>query len=222
MEEGREGGREGIKLLMMELTVPFETGFQAAAERKTASYEDLVHRARQSGYNTHLITVEVGAQGIPHMAGFSKLKQELGLTRTELSSLLSRISHKARLSFASPPTHPPHTYTHSFWRGLYCRYHPHERASELRDEVLGSLTQQNNCIMEHVRFLQQVLGTVCVPSLYFRRGKSCCLAVQAGFHTGFFPGGEGWGGGGGGGGGGMYMHAKGSCVSVHPLGFYIF
>ena len=82
-------------LQMVELTVPFETGFQAAAERKETNYEDLVNRARQAGYNTHLITVEVGARGVPHMAGFRKLKQEIGLNRTELSSLLSSVSQKA-------------------------------------------------------------------------------------------------------------------------------
>ena len=83
------------KLWMVELTVPFETGFQDAAERKETSYEDLVHRAKQAGYNTHLITIEVGARGVPHMAGFCRLKQELRLTRTEFSSLLSHVSHKA-------------------------------------------------------------------------------------------------------------------------------
>ena len=83
------------KLRMVELTVPFETGFNAAAERKETSYKDLVNRARQAGYKTHLTTVEVGAQGVPHMAGFSKLKHELGLTQTEMLSLLSHVSHKA-------------------------------------------------------------------------------------------------------------------------------
>ena len=82
------------KVRMVELTVPFETGFQAAAERKETNYEDLVNRARQAGYNTHLITVEVGARGIPHMAGFRKLKQEIELNQTELCSLLSSISQK--------------------------------------------------------------------------------------------------------------------------------
>jgi len=83
------------KLRLVELTVPFETGFKDAAERKEASYEDLVYRAKQAGYDSHLITIEVGSRGVPHMAGFCRLKQELGLTRTELSSLLSRISHRA-------------------------------------------------------------------------------------------------------------------------------
>lgn len=76
---------------MIELTVLFEIGFQAAE----TNYEDLVHIARQTGYNTHLIIVEVGAQGVAHMAGSSKLKQELGLTQTVLSSLLSCVSQKS-------------------------------------------------------------------------------------------------------------------------------
>jgi len=37
---------------LVELTVPFETGFKDAAERKEASYEDLVYRAKQAGYDS--------------------------------------------------------------------------------------------------------------------------------------------------------------------------
>jgi len=76
------------KIWLAELTVPFETGFKDAAERKEASYEDLVCRAKQAGYDFHPITIEVGSRGVPHMVGFCRLKQELGLTWTELSSLL--------------------------------------------------------------------------------------------------------------------------------------
>ena len=50
---------------MVKLTVPFETGFQAATERKETNYKNLVNRARQTAHNTHFITVEVGAQGVP-------------------------------------------------------------------------------------------------------------------------------------------------------------
>ena len=43
-KKGGGGGRKGGK-----------------EEGKETSYEDLVHRARQAGYNTDLVTVEVGA-----------------------------------------------------------------------------------------------------------------------------------------------------------------
>ena len=40
----------------LELMVPFEMGFIDVAERKEASYEDLIHRAKQAGYDSHLIS----------------------------------------------------------------------------------------------------------------------------------------------------------------------
>ena len=55
-------------------------GFKATAERKETNFEDLVNRARWAGYNTHLITVEVGARGVPHMTAFCKLKQAVSST----------------------------------------------------------------------------------------------------------------------------------------------
>ena len=44
---GKRGGEGGRK--------------RGKEEGKETSYEDLVHRARQAGYNTDLVTVEVGA-----------------------------------------------------------------------------------------------------------------------------------------------------------------
>ena len=73
------GGREGV----------------GGREREEEGEEMKERRKGEAGYNSHLITIEVGSRGVPHMAGFCRLKQELGLTRTELSSLLSRVSHKA-------------------------------------------------------------------------------------------------------------------------------
>ncbi len=44
----------------------------------------------------------------------------------------------------------------SFWKGLYCRYPLKQHVCELTDEILGSLKQQNTCLTEHIKFLQQV------------------------------------------------------------------
>ena len=76
-EEGR-GGREGGKYGRKRERE--EGGGEGRKEGKETSYEDLVHRARQAGYNTHLITVEVGARGVPHMAAISKLNQARATT----------------------------------------------------------------------------------------------------------------------------------------------
>ena len=40
------------QLILAELTVSFETSFEAAAERKEMNYQDLVSRAEQAGYST--------------------------------------------------------------------------------------------------------------------------------------------------------------------------
>ena len=71
---GREGGKYGRKRERE------GGGGEGRKEGKETSYEDLVHRARQAGYNTHLITVEVGARGVPHMAAISKLNQARATT----------------------------------------------------------------------------------------------------------------------------------------------
>ena len=56
------------------VTVPFETGFDNARERKETKYEELVLSARNNGYETTLLTLEVGARGVPSMPGFKKLQ----------------------------------------------------------------------------------------------------------------------------------------------------
>jgi len=75
-----EDNPKKLRLVELHVTVPFEAEDAA---------EDLVHRAKQAGYNSHLITTEVRSRGVPHMARFCRFKHELGLTRTELSLLLS-------------------------------------------------------------------------------------------------------------------------------------
>ena len=82
-------------LRILELTIPFETTLNDASERKETRYEELVHSAQQAGYTTALITIEVGARGVLHIAGFQMLKHKLLLTKTEFSFLLYQVSQKA-------------------------------------------------------------------------------------------------------------------------------
>ena len=76
----------------VELTVPFETSFEKAIERKTLKYEDVIQRARTTGYVAKLITLEVGSRGVINMPGFTKLKEELKITKKDYSLLLIRLS----------------------------------------------------------------------------------------------------------------------------------
>ena len=46
-----------------------ETSFNEAAERKEPKYHDLVTSAERAGYNTTLITLEMGSHRVPHQPG---------------------------------------------------------------------------------------------------------------------------------------------------------
>ena len=49
-----------------ELMVCFETNFMNAAVRKTTKYTYLIRQARSNGYRATLLTLQVGARGVPH------------------------------------------------------------------------------------------------------------------------------------------------------------
>ena len=83
------------KIILMELTVCFESSFQHAAERKTTKYEDVVVRARSSGYRGQIITLEVGSRGVIGGGGFSCLRAEFNIKEREMSNLLIKISRTA-------------------------------------------------------------------------------------------------------------------------------
>ena len=74
--------------MLVELTISYETNFDDAAERKEVKYEELITGARASGYDTELITLEVGSRGVINPAGFKRLKQTLNICSTDMSELL--------------------------------------------------------------------------------------------------------------------------------------
>ena len=79
-------------LHMVELTVCFESNFVEAAERKSAKYMDLVEQSHTKGYETSLLTLQVGSRGVPDLPGFAKI---LNLSSRELSVLLTAMSRQA-------------------------------------------------------------------------------------------------------------------------------
>ena len=62
-------------LYAVELTVPFETSFEKATERKIVKYEDMIQRARATGYVAELITLEVGSKGVINMSGSERERE---------------------------------------------------------------------------------------------------------------------------------------------------
>ena len=58
---------------LIELTVPFETGFEEAADRKKRRYSTLATRCTERGYKSAIHTIEVGSRGfinIPSLENF--------------------------------------------------------------------------------------------------------------------------------------------------------
>ena len=56
---------EGKKIILVELTVPWEEGCEEAAERKKTKYQQLVQDCRDKGWTAWLMTAEVGCRGFP-------------------------------------------------------------------------------------------------------------------------------------------------------------
>ena len=81
----------------IELTVCFESCFQAAADRKEVKYLDIATSAAQAGYNTEVITVEIGSRGLPHTIGFNKLETAFNIPAKDLRSLQIKLSQTAIL-----------------------------------------------------------------------------------------------------------------------------
>ena len=52
-------------LVMVELTVPWESRCEEAYERKKAKYSDLQEQCKQKGWRVWLFPVEIGARGFP-------------------------------------------------------------------------------------------------------------------------------------------------------------
>ena len=78
-------------LCLTELTICYETNFDDAALRKSAKYEDLAEQARLNGYNTTILTLQVGSRGVPDYPSFARLVAMLQMPNKELKLLLQRV-----------------------------------------------------------------------------------------------------------------------------------
>ena len=84
-------------ITLVELTVCFETSYEAASTRKVARYLDLTKEAREGGYTPTLVTLEMGSRGLPNMTGFQLLRDALNLCTPEFRKLLLDTSQQAIL-----------------------------------------------------------------------------------------------------------------------------
>lgn len=86
--------REIKRIVLVELTVPWETNIPKDHTIKINKYYDLTNELTKNGYAVNLYAVEVGARGIPAKSLYNLLK-DLGLPRTSISSMLERVSKAA-------------------------------------------------------------------------------------------------------------------------------
>ena len=82
-------------VVLVELTIPFDTLMDSAHERKQAKYDHLLTAAKQKGFHASLITLEIGARGMPHAPGVRALQEALKLPRSAFSKLLTNVVRAA-------------------------------------------------------------------------------------------------------------------------------
>ena len=73
---------KGKKIILIELTVPWEEGCGEAHERKMSKYQGLLELFRAKNWSAWLFPVEVGARGFPAQSAW-RLLQRLEMERTE-------------------------------------------------------------------------------------------------------------------------------------------
>ena len=78
-------------IVLVELTIPFDTAMEDASERKEAKYDHLITAATRNGFHATLITVEIGSRGMPHTPGIRALQEVLQLPTKSFHKLLSAV-----------------------------------------------------------------------------------------------------------------------------------
>jgi hypothetical protein len=81
-------------VVIIELTVPYESNMSGSHELKKAKYEGLTSEIQRRGYRTWLFAVEVGARGLAGATVYNLL-QRLGLSGQARSRYLKQVAETA-------------------------------------------------------------------------------------------------------------------------------
>ena len=84
-------------VVLVELTICFETNFVDAALRKTNKYQDLLEACSANDYTTSLVTLEVGSRGFVNISGFCGLFDHFSLSKQEKNSFIRSVGREAIL-----------------------------------------------------------------------------------------------------------------------------
>ena len=86
--------KAGKKLIVIELTVPWETRCEEAYERKKAKYTELLDLCKEKGWRTWLFPVEVGARGFCSQS-LCRLMTAVGTSGRDRKRAIQRLSQAA-------------------------------------------------------------------------------------------------------------------------------
>uniref|UniRef100_A0A3B1JJ67 Reverse transcriptase domain-containing protein n=1 Tax=Astyanax mexicanus TaxID=7994 RepID=A0A3B1JJ67_ASTMX len=86
--------RAAKKVLIIELTVPWEEGMLAAYEYKRLKYSDLAAECREGGWTTSIHPVEVGCRGFVGKSTMQLLR-DTGMTGTRLKKAVKELAEEA-------------------------------------------------------------------------------------------------------------------------------
>jgi hypothetical protein len=87
----------GKRLIVIELTVPWETRCEEAYERKKAKYTELLDECKQRGWHTWLFPIEVGARGFCSQS-VCRLMTAIGSTGRDRRRTIQKLSQEAERS----------------------------------------------------------------------------------------------------------------------------
>ena len=82
------------QLVMVELTVPWETRCEEAYERKMAKYTELQEQCRSSGWSSWLFPVEIGCRGFP-VQSLWRMLSKLGIKAGDRKRAVWRLGQAA-------------------------------------------------------------------------------------------------------------------------------
>jgi hypothetical protein len=84
----------GRKLIMIELTVPWETRCEEAFERKKGKYSDLLHQYKEKGWQASLFPIEVGVRGFCSQS-VHRLTTAIGTSGRDRRRIIQRLCQAA-------------------------------------------------------------------------------------------------------------------------------
>ena len=87
-------GPQDKKIVLIEMTVPWEERCDEAYERKAAKYTQLTEECRKKGCKAWLFPVEVGTRGFPAKSMW-KMLTELGITGQQKKQAIRSVSSAA-------------------------------------------------------------------------------------------------------------------------------